>query len=973
MMEDTEFVVEGSLIADGVIFGVPDTESRSVGEWQGIKFNPSAGNSSLTNSVIKNAKKAIEITGSSPNLSGLTIEGIDSQFPAVKIIGASQATIDNLDIDKFNTGIEILGNSSSDVPVITNIRVRHTTNTSRTDTDAIAVKIQDSNLTIDDLDIEDFGKGIEIKSISGSSAPVLTNIRVRHTTNTSRTEDDYAIKVEGNTSPNISRTDIDDFSKAFIFDALNSSTTPVLTNIRVRHTTNTSRELADTAIEFIGGVSAEIDSLEVEDYTTAISFVNEARTESTTPTLTNIRVRHTTNTSRPDAVALKSIGKVNLNLDGFESDNVKNGISFYSSESVTPTLTNIRVRHTTNTSRDLGGKALDFIGDISPNLSDVIVEDYVSGISFDNSNRSEETVPVLTNIRVRHTTNTSRTDAIALKTLGSVKLVLNDFESDNVKDGISIYSSGDSAPVLTNIRVRHTTNTSRDLGGTGILLSGSVEALLDSVLVEDCVTGIFLLNMSRTEATTPVLTNIRVRHTTNTSRIETIALKSIGFIDLKLTDFESEDVMSGINLNSSDETIPVLTNIRVRHTTNTSREAGVGITLSGQVNALLSESLIEGFTTGIEISGYNQANIERNAIIDNLIAFDLAGADCSPQIHHNHIENDLEGLVTCFALDNVNNIQILNNNILGFRRVVMGENSSPYFSQNIIWGAPIQQDNLAMGNQVNATFEYNNISMAAGNAPGIANMNANPQFADSPAHNRLLSVHSQCIDGGNPNLPLDPDDSIADIGMNYVHHLGKFNSDNRFSTLGTPIRFDNLSEGHEDASTTIHWSFGDGTSSTDLSPQHTYNQVGMYTVTLTMTTGSYTDIMEGQIFVVIQEEAILPPQNPTVTMTGSSLNLTWEQVTESVNGNPVDNVVYLIYSCDDPEGIFGYRADVTGLNWTDVNIAQQADRQFYFILSFVGNDRSSLDEFIRTHRYLKRNGDVVEAALSTKPQIRTKK
>ena len=968
-MDDTEIVVEGELIADGVTFGVPETETREVRQWQGIKFNPSTGNSSLTNSVIKNAKKAIEITGSSPNLSGLNIEGVDSEYPAIKIVGGSQATIDDLDIDKFNTGIEILGDSSADIPVITNIRVRHTTNTNRTEGDAIAVKIQNSNLSIDNLDIEDFGKAIEIKSTSGSTAPVLTNIRVRHTTNTSRDVDDYAIKVEGNTSPNISNTDIDDFSKAIIFEALNSSTAPVLTNIRVRHTTNTSRELADTGIEFIGGVSAEIDSLEIEDYITAISFVNDERAETTTPTLTNIRVRHTTNTSRPEAVALKSVGKVNLNLVGFESEDVKDGISFYSSESVTPTLTNIRVRHTTNTSRDLGGKALDFVGDVSPELSDVIVEDYVTGINFDNSSRSEETIPVLTNIRVRHTTNTSRTNAVALKTLGSVKLVLDDFESDNVKDGIAIYSSGNSAPVLTNIRVRHTTNTSRDLGGTGIYLVGSAEALLDSVLVEDCITGISLENLSRTESSQPVLTNIRVRHTTNTSRIEAIALKSVGFIDLKLTDFESENVMSGINLNSSDETIPVLTNIRVRHTTNTSREIGVGIALTDQVNVNLQEALIEGFATGLKITGNNQANIERNTIIDNLIAIDLSGVECLPQIHHNHIENNLEGLVTCFAVENINDIQILNNNILGFSRVVSGQNSSPYFSQNIIWGAPIPEDNLSTGEQMNASFEYNNISMASGNAPGLANMNTDPLFTDTDGHDLILSVHSQCIDGGNPNLPLDPDESVADIGMNYVHHLGKFDSENRFSTLGSPIRFQNLSEGHEDESTTIHWNFGDGNTSNELSPEHIYGQIGMYTVTLTMETGSYTDIMEGQIFVVIQEEAILPPQNPSVTMTGSSLNLSWEQVTESVNGNQVNEVTYIIYSCEDPEGIFRYRADVTSLNWTDVNIAQQEERQFYFILSFVGNNRSDLQEFIRTHRYLRRNGQVVNPNLSTKPKI----
>lgn len=739
-MEDSEFIVSGDLIANNVTFNRPTDESREVNQWKGLKFTSSAGNSNVTNSFIKNATKPIEINDSAPSLSGITIEGLDSEFPAVKITGSSQAILNDFDIDNYNTGIEILGDSSDDVPIITNIRVRHTTNTRTETNNQVAVKVINSNLTISHLDIEDFAKGIKLESTLGSSTPTLTNIRVRHTTNTRTNGDSYAIKVEGSCSPTIHEVDIEEFSKGIVFDALNSSSTPILTNIRVRHTTNT-RELGGTGVEFIGSINVEIDSLVIDDYTTGLSFDNSSRAESSTPTLTNIRIRHTTNT-RTDALAFKSIGKVNFNM--------------------------------------------------------------------------------------------------------------TDFESENVEDGINLYSDEETTPIITNIRVRHTTNT---------------------------------------------------------------------------------------------------------------RNTGVGITLSGQANARISYSEVENFNTGLKVSGNNKAIVERNTFIDNFNAVEISGEECLPQIHHNHLENQLEGLATCFVISGNQEIQILNNNILGYNRIVTGQNSTPYLSQNIIWDASISLADLVSGNQVNAIFEYNNISMATGLAPGLANINVDPLFVDTSVYDLILTLNSECIDGGNPNLPHDPDGSIADIGMNYFHHLAKFNPTNAVVNSGSSIQFDNLSEGHQDASTSILWNFGDGQTSTSREADHSYEEAGVFTVTLTMTSGSYTDVFSRGGFVVRDQEDLEAPQEPELSVTDSSISLTWNEVSSSQTGI---NIVYLIYSCDDPEGGYGYRDSVTGLTWTDLNIAQQPGRQFYIILGIDSSYRS-LTEFINTHRYITRKGELVKTEMISKP------
>ena len=49
---------------------------------------------------------------------------------------------------------------------------------------------------------------------------------------------------------------------------------------------------------------------------------------------------------------------------------------------------------------------------------------------------------------------------------------------------------------------------------------------------------------------------------------------------------------------------------------------------------------------------------------------------------------------------------------------------------------------------------------------------------------------------------------------------------------------------------TYNWSFGDNQTSTSASPVHTYNQNGVYTVTLTATNGNCTDVFTAQVTVV---------------------------------------------------------------------------------------------------------------------------
>jgi PKD repeat protein len=506
-------------------------------------------------------------------------------------------------------------------------------------------------------------------------------------------------------------------------------------------------------------------------------------------------------------------------------------------------------------------------------------------------------------------------------------------------DGVSFTSPG--------------TNSREEGVWQGITFSSSPNnSSLTNSLIENASKGIEIIDAS------PTLKSLEL----NGLNREYPAIKISGSSNAVLEDLDIDNFDNGVEIYGEDsDHAPVITNIRIRHTTNTRISSGVGINLIGPANVQMTNSLIEGFASGLKISATNSSNISRNAFINNNTAVELTGADCTPQIHHNHFENQLEESATAFTFTDIGNIQILNNNILAFDYIVTGSNSSPYFSQNIIWGASLLANQLSNGTGLNSIFEYNDISMTTGFAPGTGNINVDPLFVDEDSYDLDLTIYSECIDAGNPSLTHDPDGSIADLGMNYIHHLADFESPNRFADYGTIVSFENLSQGH-DAPSSILWDFGDGNSSSDLSPYHFYENPGIYDVTLTMTSGSYTDVRIRENFIIVQGEALSAPQNPSITVSNAGIDLAWEQVTESLSGTPANDVLYFIFSCDQPAGNYEYRDYVDNLSWRDEDLSSDADKQFCFVIAYLASTRTNLEEFINSHRYMTRDGKVIQKA-----------
>lgn len=93
------------------------------------------------------------------------------------------------------------------------------------------------------------------------------------------------------------------------------------------------------------------------------------------------------------------------------------------------------------------------------------------------------------------------------------------------------------------------------------------------------------------------------------------------------------------------------------------------------------------------------------------------------------------------------------------------DHSAPDGVNNILWEntAPSgAQIGLETGNDFTCTF-----SDIQGGWEGEGNIDADPLFANPLLNDFHLTEYSPCIDAGNPNSPLDPDSTLADMGAFY--------------------------------------------------------------------------------------------------------------------------------------------------------------------------------------------------------------
>ncbi|TSA27318.1 PKD domain-containing protein [bacterium] len=116
------------------------------------------------------------------------------------------------------------------------------------------------------------------------------------------------------------------------------------------------------------------------------------------------------------------------------------------------------------------------------------------------------------------------------------------------------------------------------------------------------------------------------------------------------------------------------------------------------------------------------------------------------------------------------------------------------------------------------------------------NIDADPLFLDPANGDYHLTENSPCINAGDPESPLDPDGTIADMGAYYYDQsnaplCAAFYADKTVDIIPAIISFFDQSSPIGTINSWL-WDFGDETTETIKNPVHTYNEAGIYTVSL---------------------------------------------------------------------------------------------------------------------------------------------
>ncbi len=210
---------------------------------------------------------------------------------------------------------------------------------------------------------------------------------------------------------------------------------------------------------------------------------------------------------------------------------------------------------------------------------------------------------------------------------------------------------------------------------------------------------------------------------------------------------------------------------------------------------------------GLFISNESDVDISMNEVVNNNGFTAINFSSSNGLITHNIISHDGYGLYTYFSYPNIiNNTLIGNNNFYG---LFLDPIESQYVHNNIVMnfeiGIFIQGGEQSTVSNVDIAYndvldnsiadyweEYGPISNPYSQPfipqPGTGEIHLDPVFVNPNYGDYNLQSTSPCIDAGDPNLPFDPDNTIADIGAYYFHQNNDFD-DNEIvvSNLGLNI------------------------------------------------------------------------------------------------------------------------------------------------------------------------------------------
>jgi len=709
------------------------------------------------------------------------------------------------------------------------------------------------------------------------------------------------------------------------------------------------------------GIEIGLSSTNSAIVATTISDARQPLTIKAGALIQNCVIEKDPSLNFPDEWAVEIEGPISPVLNGLEIADYYNGINIDCEQGAAqPVVSNIRVRNTSNSLRD-PSLGIKLRGAIAPQFQNIQIEDFDIGLIYEGNNQPMANQPVISNIRVRNTSNSLRTMSTGLwiRNLRRVSVsqdsLINCFTGlriDNDQPGLA------NQPTVSNIRIRNTSNSLRN-ESTGIRIDGNVHPRIFDVDIDEYVNGISMIGVNAALGSgQPVISNVRVRNTANSLRPLGCGLYIQDFRRISVSNdslFGYPEAVKFVNTQPNLSNQPTVSNIRVRNSTNSLRNTGTAIYSGPGVDMSLTDSRVVGYGVGVHTLD-NASQIRRNLFIDNDNAVLIQNALPVFNFSYNDMVLTPQYIIDTGAAiktDNVSGLNIHNNTVLNYPGLLWARNSNLSFQQNIGWAdQAILEPFQSSASQIDVV--YNDIRTLAGNYPGIGNINSDPLFIDPAAIDLNLHYNSPCIDTGNPAMPLDPDQSIADMGAHIYLHSAAINSDKRFVTPDANIQFTNTSQGHPSSESQFYWDFNnDGIVDSNLeNPNWSYSQLGRYDVQLRVTTGNLADTLLLYNYILVQSSILPPPQNLSLTVLESrDVQLNWDPVTHDINGNLITPPFYIVYYSPTPQGQFLFTGLTEGLaQYKHFNAAEKG-QMFYIVIGFVGT-RAELNDFLRSKPYI---------------------
>ncbi len=381
---------------------------------------------------------------------------------------------------------------------------------------------------------------------------------------------------------------------------------------------------------------------------------------------------------------------------------------------------------------------------------------------------------------------------------------------------------------------------------TGLQFNGAFDIEIDSLLIEGYPNGGTFEDPAATGLPRTRMTNTRVRHTENSARDPHTGLSFINIADIELEGDSLGNFQKGIVIDNSDLSEPgqvEIHHIDIIH--DSYGQAEYGFYLTGPSEGYLNSCYFENYPIAIYVTGNNEFFVLNTEYHNcgNCMTLDnntdnCAGAKCTATR-----DEQFAGDIDIPAIDVISGSAntFANWTLYDYDCGIRTTGNHTFLYQCIFWGDQAMTNPVDIVSGSGPNVHYCDINWDGGVWDGEGNINVDPLFVAVDSTDFYLDVYSPCIDAGHPEYPADPDGSIPDMGAVWFDQdnmplYADFYWDVDSGLAPLTVQFTD----HATFNTTSwQWDFdGDGeTDATEPNPQWTYENVGIYDVSLTVSDG----------------------------------------------------------------------------------------------------------------------------------------